>query len=78
MLVERRTKRLREDHMIDRSVWKDSTSLSGAAGVTTSGVCPHASVNHMVFFLYHGFIIFMYINKILMKTIYFYIMCELL
>ncbi len=25
-------------------------------------------VNHMVFFLYHGFIKFMYINKILMKT----------
>ncbi len=39
-----------------------------AAGVITRGVCPHAPVNHMVFFLCHGFIKFMYINKILMKT----------
>ncbi len=39
-----------------------------AAGVTTRGVHPHAPVNHMVFFLCHGFIKFMYINKILMKT----------
>ncbi len=36
--------------------------------VKMSGVRPHATVNHMVFFLFHGFIIFMYINKILMKT----------
>ncbi len=32
------------------------------------GVCPHVPVNHMVFFLCHGFIKFMYINEILMKT----------
>ncbi len=39
-----------------------------AAGVTTRGVRPHAPVNYMVFFLCHGFIKFMYINKILMKA----------
>ncbi len=39
-----------------------------AAGVTTRGVCPHAHVNYMVFFLCHCFIKFMFINKILMKT----------
>ncbi len=39
-----------------------------AAGVTTRGVSPHAPVNHTVFFLYHGFIKCMYVNKILMKT----------
>ncbi len=39
-----------------------------AVGVTTRGVCPHAPVNHTVFFLCPGFIKFMYINKILMKT----------
>ncbi len=39
-----------------------------AARVTTRVVCPHAPVNHMVFFLCHGFIKFMYINKIFMKT----------
>ncbi len=32
--------------------------------VTMSQVCPHSSVNHMVFFLYHAFIIFVYINNI--------------
>ncbi len=41
---------------------------SDAAGVTTRGVRPHAAVNHMVFFLCHCFIKFMYVNKILMKT----------
>ncbi len=46
-----------------------------ATGVTMSGVRPHAPVNHS-FLLYHGFIIFMYINKILMKTTpqFFYIL----
>ncbi len=39
------------------------------------GVRPHAPVNHMVFFLCHGF---MYINKILKTTLIFDIMCELL
>ncbi len=39
-----------------------------AAGATMRGVCPHAPVNHTVFFLCHGFNKFMYINKILMKT----------
>ncbi len=38
------------------------------AGVTTRGVGPHAPVNHTVFFLCHGFIKCLYINKILMKT----------
>ncbi len=38
------------------------------AGVTTRGVRPHAPGNHKVFFLSHGFIKFMYINVILMKT----------
>ncbi len=32
------------------------------------GVRPHAPVNHTVVFLCHGFIKFMYINKILTKT----------
>ncbi len=41
---------------------------SDAAGVTTRGVHPHAPVNHIVFFLCHGFIKFMYVNKISMKT----------
>ncbi len=54
-----------------------------AAGVTTRGVRPHAPVNHTVFFLCHGFIKFMYINKILMKTrifffLYYLLQCELL
>ncbi len=35
-----------------------------AAGVTTRGIRPHAPVNYMVLFLCHGFIKFMYINKI--------------
>ncbi len=65
---------LRENGMVDRCMWKDSSScdpshISGdAAGVTMRGVCPHAPVNHTVFFLCHCFITFMYINKILMKT----------
>ncbi len=42
-----------------------------AAEVTMSGVCPHTHVNHTVFFLFHGFIIFMYINNILMKQLNF-------
>ncbi len=66
--------------MVDRSVRKDSLSCDpkayhlrqqvegDAAGVTTREVRPHASVNHAVFFLFHGFNKFMYINKILMKT----------
>ncbi len=57
--------------MNNRCVRKCELSLrvvDGVAGVTTSGVCPHAPVNHMGFFLCHGFIIFMHINKILMKT----------
>ncbi len=53
-----------------------------SAEVTTRGVRPHAPVNHTVFSLCHGFIKFMYINKILMKTrlifIYFVLKCELL
>ncbi len=53
-----------------------------AAGVKTRGVLPHTPVNHMVFFLCHGFIKFMYINKILMKTtlifVYYMLQCELL
>ncbi len=40
---------------------------SDTAGVTMRGVRPHASFNHKVFFLCHGFIKIMYINKILMK-----------
>ncbi len=39
-----------------------------ATGVTVRGVCPHAPVNCTVFFLCHGFIKFVYKNKILMKT----------
>ncbi len=39
-----------------------------AAGITMRGVHHYAPINHMVFFLCHGFIKFMYINKILMKT----------
>ncbi len=39
-----------------------------AAGVTTRGVHPRAPVYNTIFFLCHGFIKFMYINKILMKT----------
>ncbi len=42
--------------------------LGDAAGFTMRGVCPHAPVNHTVFFLCHAFIKFMYINKILMET----------
>ncbi len=38
-------------------------------------VHPHAHINHMVFFLCYGFIKYMLINKILMKTRLFYIMC---
>ncbi len=38
------------------------------AGATTRGVCPHAPVNIMVFFLCYSFIKIMYINKILRKT----------
>ncbi len=50
---------------------------------TKRGVHPHAPVNHTVFFLCHGFIKFMYINKILMKTktlifVYYMLQCELL
>ncbi len=52
------------------------------AGVTTRGVCPHAPVNHTVFFLCHVFIKFMYINKILIKQdfkfLYYMLQCELL
>ncbi len=47
-----------------------------AARVSMRGVRPHAPVNHIVFFLCHGFIKFMYISKILMKTsLYFFIVC---
>ncbi len=53
-----------------------------AAGVTMRGVRRHAPVNHTVFFLCHGFIKFMNINKILMKTrlivVYYILQCELL
>ncbi len=38
-----------------------------AAGVTTRGVRPRLPVNHTFFFLCHGFIKFMYINKYLWK-----------
>ncbi len=70
---------LRENRMVDRCMRKDSLSCDPSritAGVTTR-VHPHAPINHTVFFLCHGFIKFMYINKILMKTrIYiFYISC---
>ncbi len=53
---------LRENHMIDRCVKNDSMSCDPShitwnsrsegdvAGVTMSGVNPHALVNHMVFF----------------------------
>ncbi len=66
--------------MVDRCVRKDSSSCDpqpyhqrplvegDAAGVTTRGFHLHAPVNHMVFFLCHGFIKYIYINKILMKT----------
>ncbi len=67
----------RETCMIDRCVRKDSMScdptispeIAGrdAVGIITSAVRPHAPVNHTLY-LCHGFIIYMYINKILMKT----------
>ncbi len=56
--------------------------MGDTAGVTMRGVRPHAPVNHTVFFLCHGFIKFMYINKILMKIrlifVYYMLQCELL
>ncbi len=42
--------------------------VSDDAAGSQQGVRPNAPVNHMVFFLCHGFIKFMYINKILMNT----------
>ncbi len=45
-------------------------------GRSQQGVRPHAPVNYTFFFLCHGFIKLMYINKILMKTrLYFFILC---
>ncbi len=58
-------------------------AVSGdAAGVTTRGVRPLVPVNHMLFFLCHGFIKFMYIktideNKTLI-FLYYVLQCELL
>ncbi len=46
----------------------DKDYSSPGVYVTTRVVRPHAPVNHMVFFLCHGFIKFMYINKTLMTT----------
>ncbi len=51
--------------MIDRCVRKDSM-VTWSPG--SHGVRSQAPVNHMVYFLCHGFIIFIYINKILMKA----------
>ncbi len=71
--------------MVDGCLRKGSSScdpshMGDVAEVTTRGVCPHATVNHMVFFLCHGFIKFMYINKILMKTrlkfLYYVLHCD--
>ncbi len=62
--------------MVDSCVTKDSSSCDtqqyhprlqvkgDATGVITRGVCAHAPVIRFM----HGFIKFMYINKILMKT----------
>ncbi len=52
-----------------------------AAGATMRRVHSHAPVNYMVFFLCHGFIKVMYINKILMKTrlryfLYYVLQCD--
>ncbi len=65
--------------MVDRCVMKDSLScdpsrinprlqVEGDAAGITRGDCHHAPINHTVLLLCHGFIKFMYINKILMKT----------
>ncbi len=70
---------LRENSMLNRCVRKDSSSCDPSY-ITRDrssrviqlgsgrGVHPYARVNHTVFFSCHGFIKFMYINKILMKT----------
>ncbi len=64
--------------MVDRCVRKDSSSCdpshitrdgrSRVMWLGSRGVRPYAPFNHMVFFLCHGFIKFIYINKIVMKT----------
>ncbi len=41
-----------------RTPWVVTPATSGDVAVVTSGVCPHAPVNHTVFFLCHGFIIY--------------------
>ncbi len=57
-----------EKNVVHKTHQRNTHIHGDAAGVTTRGVRPHAPVNNTVFFLCHGFINFMYINKILMKT----------